>query len=275
MGFESRLALYYAGVFAASGIQLPFLPLWLAAKGLDEQTIGLLLAVSAVVRIAAIPVATRAADRLDALRSGLLLSALVAAIGTTVLGLSDRAAMMFVSYAVASAALSIMIPLVDAYALSGLRARGRAYGPIRMWGSAAFILGNLGAGLLADAIAPTGLIWPIAGAFYVTALTALILLPPPPTSPHEAGRAAGARRLLRTPAVLLVVAASGLIQGSHAVYYGFSALEWRAGGLGGFAIGVLWSIGVVAEIMLFALSARFPASLGPATLLVVGAAGGV
>ena len=35
--FVRRLALFYASVFVALGVQLPFLPVWLAAKGLDPQ----------------------------------------------------------------------------------------------------------------------------------------------------------------------------------------------------------------------------------------------
>ena len=38
--------------------------------------------------------------------------------------------------------------LADAYALKGLNARKRAYGPIRLWGSVTFIATNIGSGLL-------------------------------------------------------------------------------------------------------------------------------
>jgi PPP family 3-phenylpropionic acid transporter len=79
--------------------------------------------------------------------------------------------------------------------------------------------------------------------------------------------------LWRDPAFLAVAAAASLTQGSHALYYGFSTLEWRAAGLDGTTIGVLWGIGVLAEIVLFAYSARLP--MGPAVLLAVGAAGAV
>ena len=81
------------------------------------------------------------------------------------LGVSPHVVAMFLSFAVASAALGIMIPLADAYALQGLSARGRSYGPVRLWGSVAFIAGNLAAGMLAAIMAPRELIWPIAAAF--------------------------------------------------------------------------------------------------------------
>ena len=68
--FVRRMALFYASVFIALGVHLPFLPVWLAAKGLDPQTIGVVLAMPMILRLFAIPLATRAADRHDALRAG-------------------------------------------------------------------------------------------------------------------------------------------------------------------------------------------------------------
>jgi MFS transporter, PPP family, 3-phenylpropionic acid transporter len=82
------------------------------------------------------------------------------------------------------------------------------------------------------------------------------------------------RRLLRDPAFVAVLVAASLIQASHAVYYGFSALQWRALGLDGTAIAALWALGVLAEIVLFALQGRLPPFFSPQMLLIVGALGG-
>jgi MFS transporter, PPP family, 3-phenylpropionic acid transporter len=275
MGFESRLAVYFAGIFAATGIQLPFLPVWFAAKGLDERTIGLLLAVSALARVVAVPAAAVATDRLGALKGSLVLASCVAAAATIAVGASSHLAVIFVSFAVASAALSIMMPLADAYAIQGLTARGRPYGPVRLWGSVAFIAGNLGAGVLAEVIAPGELIWPIAAAFCATVAAAAALRPVAYAAPQSKERRQSAAVLLRIPAFLVVAVASSLIQASHAVYYGFSSLDWTAAGLGGVTVGALWSVGVAAEIALFAVSGRFPVSVGPTALLLVGAGGAV
>ena len=59
-GFAPRLALFYGGIFVAMGIQLPFLPVWLAAKGLDSAAIGAVLALPMVVRVAAVRPASQA-----------------------------------------------------------------------------------------------------------------------------------------------------------------------------------------------------------------------
>jgi MFS transporter, PPP family, 3-phenylpropionic acid transporter len=270
--FAWRLALFYAALFVALGVQLPFLPVWLAARGLDAGTIGIVLAVPMIVRVFAIPLATRGADRHDALRLAIVITSVATVLGYGVLALVQGALAIAIVFALASIAYTPIMPLTDTYALRGLGGLGRAYGPVRLWGSAAFIVGSLGAGILIDFIAARDLIWLLVAALVVTAAAALALAP---LAPHEGGAHAETRSsapaLLRDPGFLAAVAAASLVQASHAVYYGFSALAWRAAGLDGAAVGALWALAVVAEIILFAVSARL--ALSPTTLLVAGAVG--
>ena len=63
--------------------------------------------------------------------------------------------------------------------------------------------------------------------------------------------------------------ASALIQGSHAAYYIFASIAWQQAGYDGLTIAVLWVLGVIAEIVLFALSPRF--TLQPSMLVVIAA----
>jgi PPP family 3-phenylpropionic acid transporter len=79
--------------------------------------------------------------------------------------------------------------------------------------------------------------------------------------------------LLRDGGFLTIIATSALIQGSHSTYYVFGSITWQLAGLGGLTIAVLWAIGVLAEIVIFALSPRF--TLQPSTLVVLGGLGAV
>lgn len=269
-GFAPRLAAFYAAIFVLIGIQLPFFPLWLKAKGLDAQTIGLVLAVPMVVRIFAIPVAARVADRTGALRRVIVVSSCAAVAGYVLVAFSGGAVTIMAAMALTAAVFSPVMPLAETYALKGLGAR--RYGPVRLWGSAAFILGSFAGGFAADLIPAQYLIWLIAFAALLNALAAAALSPSPP--PAQAAETPGLpRRLLTDPAFLSVLIAASLIQGSHAVYYGFSTLQWSRIGLGGTTIAALWSLGVLAEIILFAFTNRLPAFLNPLALLFIGGAG--
>jgi PPP family 3-phenylpropionic acid transporter len=97
-----------------------------------------------------------------------------------------------------------------------------------------------------------------------------------PRMPRESARyRSGSHSHLRQPAFLAIVAAASLIQASHAVYYAFSTLDWSAKGFDGITIGTLWALGVVAEIVLFALAHRLPRKIGPVALILIGALGGI
>ena len=102
-GFALRLKVFYAALFITLGVQLPFLPVWFAAKGLDAQAIGIALAVPMLVRVFAIPMATRMADRRDALRAVIMIVAAVGVAGYAVLGLKGFVVIVL-AYALASAA---------------------------------------------------------------------------------------------------------------------------------------------------------------------------
>src|SRR5437588_7419624 len=231
--FAPRLAAFYAALFVTLGVQLPFLPVWLAAKGLDASAIGIVLAVPMIVRVVAIPMATRAADRRDALRAGVGVAAATAVAGYGALGFAGRMVAILAAYAVASAAYTPVFLLTDAYALRGLAERGRAYGPVRLWGSAAFIAASLGAGALLDVIPARDLIWLIVAAMGLTAAAACMLAPLSGGSSRLSAPHASGKTLLRDPAFLLVVGAASLVQASHALYYGFSTIDWQTAGFDG------------------------------------------
>jgi PPP family 3-phenylpropionic acid transporter len=272
-GFASRLAGLYVAIFMMGGVHLPFFPLWLKSTGLDAGEIGLVLAVPTMIRLLAVPLATRIADRRDTLREAILIAALVSVGGYLLLGLASGFTAIVAAFALASFAYTPVMPLVETYALKGLAARGRAYGPVRLWGSAAFIVGSFIAGFAADMLAPRYLIWLIVGGMVVIALSAATLEPVAGKSAAPQTRTPD-RRLLRDPVFVSIVLSAGLIQASHATYYGFSALAWGAQGYDGKVVAALWALGVLAEIVLFALQARLPAFLTPAMLLIVGGLGG-
>lgn len=273
-GFATRLAAFYAAMFVLSGVQLPFFPVWLKAKGLNAGMIGLLLAMPMAVRVFAIPFAAREADRRDALRTAIVAASLASVAGFVLLGISEGAVAIFAANLAVSLCFTPIMPLTEAYALKGLTARGRVYGPVRLWGSAAFIVGTFAAGFAADVLPARHLIWLIVAASVLTAAAALSLAPLATGIPEMPGPSAPRKSLLRNSTVLAVITGASLIQASHAVYYGFSALAWRAQGLDGVTVGALWAIGVLAEIVLFALHGRLPGFVTPIGLMLVGACGG-
>ena len=74
------------------------------------------------------------------------------------------------------------------------------------------------------------------------------------SSPGGAINDDGAGRPFRTPASAST--AAGAAQASHCVFYGFGTIAWRRIGFDDTVIGMLWTLGVVAEIGLFWIAGR-------------------
>jgi len=273
--FVLTLGLFYGATFLFGGIQLPFFPLWLEARGLGPREIGLVIAVPMLARIIATPLIAHQADRRHALKAALVLASLIGALAMAAVGLVQGFVAILVIYVIAATAFSPLLSLTDAYALNGLGVRQRAYGPVRLWGSVTFIIGNVGAGLLLEIIAPGNLIWLLVGVLVAVVAAASVLKPLDRAPQPSSAPRPSVWLILRTPAVVAVIATIALVQPSHALFYGFSTVEWRNAGFSGVTIGLLWGIGVLAEIVLFALSARLPPMLTPTVLLAIGAGGAV
>jgi PPP family 3-phenylpropionic acid transporter len=123
------------------------------------------------------------------------------------------------------------------------------------------------------------LVWIVVAAL-ATAVAAHWVLPPDPV--HEGGeRLAGRDRLkglgalLADPVFMLAIVSTGLIQASHGFYYGFSALTWKAQALPPGLVGVLWGVGVGAEVGFLWFMDPWRRRIGPERLVVLGGAGAV
>jgi PPP family 3-phenylpropionic acid transporter len=266
--FARWLSFFYGTTFGLGGTYLPFFPVWLKAIGIDPSWIGMIAAAPAVTRFTVLPFVTGFAERHRAVRGAMIATAFATAAGFIVIGTQHAPLVVFLLFALTASVWTPMVPLTDAYALRGVAHYGLDYGPLRLWGSVAFILGALVCGLLVDIIAARHLIWVIGAMAGIGAVIGLGLQPldQPKTAPSELH---GSRALLRDAGFCAIILASALIQGSHAAYYAFSSISWQAAGLSGLTIAGLWALGVIAEIVVFALSPRF--TLAPSILVVAGA----
>ena len=81
-----------------------------------------------------------------------------------------------------------------------------------------------------------------------------------------APRPANVRALFAVPGFLPLMALAALVLSSHALHDGFEVLRWQVGGIGPGTAGLLWSGGVLAEVVVFVV-------VGPTLLRWLGPAG--
>ncbi len=264
-----RVGLFTGAIFAAGAVTTAFLPLWMTDRGIDPGQVGTVLGAASLVRLGAVPAWGAAADRLGRLRPMLLMGAAAAALSVACLTLTHAIPGVLLVTTMQGIAAAALTPLTDTLTLA-LASKGQlSYGRTRAWGSAAYMLATAIAGPMLGWAGSWLVPWLIAGGYGMAAAVSPGL-PEPQRGVRPALRFSG---LLRLRALRLTIAASALIQGSHAAYYGFAAIFWRSAGLSDGVIGLLIAEGIVMEIVLFAWGGRWVARLGPARLTALAAGG--
>jgi PPP family 3-phenylpropionic acid transporter len=258
-----RLAAFYAAVYGTVGVLVPFLPVWLASRELSADEIGVVLGVGLWVRVATVPLVGRIADRTGRSKRMMVTLGIVAGAAWAAHALGSGVATFALLALLANGAYSGIAPLGETIAIRS----GVDYGRVRLWGSLAFIAAALGTGALLDHAPTDVILWlVVAGALSVVLVCA--------TFPTDRARApvadatsGGIASLLGRRAFAIFLVTAGAAHASHAVYYAFASIHWRAAGISDGVVGLLWSEGVIAEVVLFAFGARVMASVRPSTLL--------
>jgi PPP family 3-phenylpropionic acid transporter len=250
----------FAALYVAFGVASPFLPAFLSSRGVRPEQIGFLLFLGAIVRLASGPIAGRIADRLHALRRVLA----ICTAGAAVLASSFIPTYGFFPLLVIgllhAAMLAPTTTLADALALRSASKNDSArfeYGWVRGVGSAAFLLGTMGSGQVVNALGFGSAL--AAQALFLAGATCAALLVPEirvlgagkvgdyePATP-------GLSLLLRNRPFRRLVLVAALILGSHAMHDAFAMIVWNAAGISPALGGMLWSVSVAAEILMFFL----------------------
>lgn len=264
---SGRLLLLFATLYGAYGALSPFLPAFLETRGLGPSEIGTLLSAAMLVRLAAGPLTGRLADRHGAVRA-FLAGALALSAVLTLAFLGGHGSFMLFAIALAQAAATApLAPLADTVALASSRG-GAVYGRIRGAGSAAFIATTVLAGSIIGIFGYGA--GPLAcGVLFAAgaALTLRLARNAGPAMPAE-DAGGGFAALAADARFRRLVLAAALVIGAHAMHDGFAMILWRSAGIAAGIAGLLWSVSVTAEVLVFLLA-------GPPLLRRIGPAAGI
>lgn len=274
-----RLGFLYAALFLVIGCYLPYLPVWLKWRMLNADQIAILLAAPLYIRIVFTPAISFLADCLGSRRGIIIVFAWGSLASFVLLWISDGFWQMLLAVALLAINWTTIMPLVETIAISGIRTSGLDYGRVRLWGSLTFIGASFAAGVIIQ-FRNAGTVLPMLMVATALFILAAYLVPrnveqKRHVTPVRRLRLRHAFALTRAPLFLLFLVAAAMIQGSHALLYAFGSLHWQSQGFSGGTIGALWSIGVIAEVALFAISGRLMAYLGSTQLMILAGASAV
>ena len=165
------------------------------------------------------------------------------------------------------------MPLNETAASAWQKQIGLDYGRVRLFGSGSYILGVLLAGWVAARFGAGRLVYLMIALLLLHGLMQLPRAAPALQNRASAaqGESLGFAALLRQPGTRGMLLAVSLIQGSHAAYYTYGVIYWQAAGIAPQQVSGLWSVAVVAEIVLFFFSKRWLGDVGIVRLMRVSA----
>ncbi|HCR2975038.1 TPA: 3-phenylpropionate MFS transporter [Serratia marcescens] len=250
------LALSYFTYFFSYGIFLPFWGVWLKGEGIAPETIGMLLGAGLVARfLGSLLIAPRVKDPSHLVAALRLLALLTLAFAVGFCFGNGWGWLMLV-IAGFNLFFSPLVPLTDALAATWQKQIRMDYGRVRLWGSLAFVIGSALTGQLVAVWGHNAILYSLI--FSVLAMLLGMLLKPSVMPQGEARTHGGAERslwaLLKEGPVWRFLLCVTLLQGAHAGYYSFGSIYWQEAGYSASTIGYLWSLGVVAEVIIFASS---------------------
>ncbi|BAC95894.1 permease [Vibrio vulnificus YJ016] len=266
---------YFLGFFFAYGVYLPFWSLWFKEQGVSSTDIGLLVGIGLATRCVANMVITPRIHKAEHIMPALRWLSFAALI---FVGFHFFTGGSFWLMALATVLFNLccgpVVPLSDALANYYARLKMLDYGRTRLWGSIAFIAGSTVVGYLISLYGTDMILYTALVGVFISLLLSMrsANVMPVTRSEHHSERPKLTQLLTDGPVVKFLLLAA-LIQGSHAAYYSFSAIYWQQAGHSEEIIGYLWSLGVVSEVAVFALSKRLFAGWSLRALFVAASIG--
>ena len=245
-----RLSAFYVLYFSTLGSFLPYWSLYLESLGFNAIEIGELLALLVGTKIIAPNIWGWIADRsgrsIQVIRSASLIATIA------FLGTFENSGFLWLAgvTVVFSFFWNAALPQFEALTLSHLQDNPHGYSRIRLWGSIGFVLTVLLVGRYLDNHAISGL--PVVISVLLAGIWLIsIFVPGKPVTSNETGFPSKLGTILREPVVWSFLVVVCLAQIAHGPYYVFYSIYLQEHGYDNGEIGQLWSLGVIAEVVLF------------------------
>jgi PPP family 3-phenylpropionic acid transporter len=244
-GFALFLFCYYAYAGAFS----TYASLYFHDRGMTVAEIGVLMSLIQVLRIFGPNLWGYVADHSERRVFVLRLTGAAALISFSGLVFGSTFAHYVAAMALLNLFTSAQGPICEALMVSEMRGDLTYYGRIRLWGSVGFIVAVMLASFAMDWQGARALAWISAG-LLACVLGAAYRLHDVPRLAHK-DKPPALLAVLRKREVIAFFASTALMVAAHTSLYAFYSLYLESQGYSKTVTGLMWSLGVVAEVLLF------------------------
>lgn len=246
-----RLSSFYFTYYLFVGAFVPYWGLYLKSVNFSAVEIGILLSLFQVSRIFSPSFWGWLADKTNRRVAWIKLTALLGLLGYIGVFFGTSFVWLFFVMAALSIFTSSTLPLAEAVTMAHVEPANQPYSRIRVWGSIGFIVAVLGLGVILDYTKIDSLLW----CLLIIQASLLLLsfkIPEPHVPPHHTDHLP-VWKIVTRPEVLSLLIGCCLMVSAHSVYYSFFSIFLEERGYSKTLIGILWSVGVVCEILMFAM----------------------
>lgn len=253
-----RLSGFYFFYYAIVGTFMPFWSLYLEDQGFNFQDIGLLSSIAIMTRFFA-PfiwgwIADKSGKRMLLVRIATWIEACIWFLIFIIPNNFQSVALLMLVFSFFQNAILAQFEGVTLFWLGHKKAE--LYGKVRKWGSVGFIIGVFGVGALLEII-PISMLPILLLCIAFLAFIWSFTIKEPSEAPKSQEKLEPLFPILKKPIVYSFFIIEFIMLFSHAPFYSFYSNYLSHSGFQTSSIGFLWSVGVVAEIVMFAYAHLF------------------
>lgn len=258
LAIQHRLSGFYFFYYAIVGAFMPFWSLYLEDQGFNYQEIGILSSIAIVTRFFA-PliwgwIADKSGKRMLLVRIATWMEACIWFMIFIIPNSFQSVALLMLIFSFFQNAILAQFEGVTLFWLGEKRAE--LYGKVRKWGSVGFIIGVFCLGTVFEIISISMLPVLLLCISFLAFLWSFTIKEPT-TAPTAQKQLEPLWPIFKRPVVYSFFLIELILLFSHAPFYSFYSNYLSQAGFSTSQIGLLWSVGVIAEIIMFAYATFF------------------
>lgn len=261
-----NFAFFFFAYYAYVGAFTPYASLFFADRGMGAAEIGILMSLMQVTRIFGPNLWGWVADHTQRRVTVLRVTAVAALIVFGGLVVGSGFTQFFIVMLLLNTSTSAQGPLSEALMLSEMKGDLTHYGRLRLWGSIGFIVTVTAGGKLLDWQGISAMPWLSWGLLGLVLLASLRMKETPHQQVHRS--LPSVRSLLLRPEVAAFFTSTFMMVAAHSALYVFYSLYLAQIGYSKTVIGLMWSLGVIAEIVFFYFQAPIFRRFGVRVLML-------
>ena len=258
IAISARLGGFYFFYYTVVGAFMPFWSLYLEDQGFNYQEIGILSSIAIVTRFFAPLIwgwlADKSGKRMLLVRIATWMEACIWFMIFLIPNNFQSVALLMLIFSFFQNAILAQFEGVTLFWLGEKRAE--LYGKVRKWGSIGFIVGVFGLGAVFEVIPISMLPVLLLCISFLTFLWSFSIKEPT-AAPVAQKKLDTTWPIFKRPVVYSFFLIELIMLFSHAPFYSFYSNYLSQAGFSTSQIGLLWSVGVIAEIIMFAYATFF------------------